>query len=47
MQPLTAREEAWRVWQRYGKSEDVMLAILAELIADNNDMKQKLEEGSK
>lgn len=39
-----ASTEAWTVWERHGKSEATMLAILAQLIADNHDMKNKLEE---
>ena len=46
MEPINATTEAWRLWQRFGKSQDVMLAILAELIAENRDMKNKLEEGN-
>ena len=40
-----ASTEAWTIWERHGKSEPTMLAILAQLITDNHDMKNKLEEG--
>jgi len=41
---LDAPAEAWSIWEKHGKSEATMLAILAQLIADNHDMKNKLEE---
>ena len=44
MEPFNAMTEAWKVWEKFGQSESVMLSILSQLIADNHDMKNKLEE---
>jgi hypothetical protein len=47
VQVLTPSTEAWSIWEKHGKSEPTMLAILAQLIADNHDMKNKLQEEGK
>jgi hypothetical protein len=39
---MTPQEQAYEVWQEFGKSEPRMLAILAQLIATIEEQKEKM-----
>jgi hypothetical protein len=38
---MTPQEQAYEVWQKFGKSEATILAILAQLIATVEELKEK------
>jgi hypothetical protein len=41
---MTPREQAYEVWQKFGKSEPTMLSILAQLIATVEELQEELKE---
>lgn len=38
---MTPQAQAYEVWQKYGKSEPIMLAILAQLIATVEELQKE------